>query len=91
MICQAPCQLLMGPKVVYRAAHPVVPISFILPSSHIDHLSLNDFLGLGHLLDNQAAPFSGLFVQVSQDGIQLPGQKQRLIKDRPGSFQVFAM
>ena len=29
MICQAPCQLLMGPKVVYRAAHPVVPISFI--------------------------------------------------------------
>ena len=30
MICQAPCQLLMGPKVVYRAAHPVVPISFIL-------------------------------------------------------------
>ena len=117
MICQAPCQLLIGPKVVYRAAHPVVPISFILPSSHIDHLSLNDFLGpaadgvhglhpayrigcfqflhdalgLGHLLDNQAAPFSGLFVQVSQDGIQLPGQKQRLIKDRPGSFQVFSM
>ena len=30
MICQAPCQLLMGPKFVYRAAHPVVPISFIL-------------------------------------------------------------
>lgn len=58
MICQAPCQLLMGPKVVYRATHPVVPISFILPSSHIDHLSLNDFLGLGHLLDNQAAACS---------------------------------
>ena len=29
MICQAPCQLLMGPKVVYRAVHPVVPIFFI--------------------------------------------------------------
>ena len=42
---------------------------------------LRDALGLGHLLDNQAAPFGGLFIQVGQDGIQLPRQKQRLIKD----------
>ena len=97
--------------------YKLLPESSSSPSSHIDHLSLDDFLGpaadgvhglhpayrigcfqflrdalgLGHLLDNQAAPFGGLFIQVGQDGIQLPRQKQRLIKDRPVSFQVFLM
>ena len=46
-------------------AHRVVCLQF-----------LGDSLGLCHLPDDEAAPLSGLLIQVSQHCIKLPGQKQ---------------
>ena len=73
--------------VIFFAPFFGQPIHNLLAGFHF----LGDAHGLAHLPDDEAAPLRGLLVQIGQEGVQLPGEKQRVVEDRTVSFQILLM